>query len=137
MTDPAALLSDSERSPSVRDQLTAMLGSYRAAASTTADLAAAELRLAASTTLLLLALAIAIALFATSAWLLSMLAVAALIAEAPRWPAALLGVAGANLAVAGGCWIWMRSMTRHLTFPQLRAVLAGQAGEERPAEDQD
>jgi uncharacterized membrane protein YqjE len=127
----SALLSEAERPQSVRGELAAMLDSYRAAASTTADLAAAELRLAASTTVLLLALAIAIALFAASAWLLSMLALAALIAEAPRWPAALLLVAAANLAAAGGCWIWMRSMTRHLTFRQLRALLAGQLRKER------
>jgi uncharacterized membrane protein YqjE len=112
---------------SLRQDLSAIVRGYRAAAGSTADLAAAELRLAASTTVLILALAIAIALFASSAWLLLMLAIAALLAGAPAWPAALAGVAGANLLAALGCWTWMRAVTPNLTFRELRAALAGRA----------
>jgi uncharacterized membrane protein YqjE len=108
----------------VREQLGAMLASYRAAAGATADLAAAELQLAASTAVLLLALAVAMALFASSAWLLLMLAIAAAIAGAPQWLAGLTIVAIANLAAAGVCWLWMRATTPNLTFRELRSALA-------------
>lgn len=113
--------------PSLRGDLSAIVRGYRAAAGSTADLAAAELRLAASTTVLLLALAIAIALFASAAWLLLMLALAALLADASAWPAALTAIAGANLLAALGCWTWMRAITPNLTFRELRAALAGGA----------
>lgn len=117
-------LSGRDRAHPLRDDLAAMLRGYRAAAGATADLAAAELKLAASTTVLLLALAIAIALFASSAWLLIMLSVAALIAASPDWPGALAAVAVANGLAAIGCWAWMRAATPNLTFRELRAALS-------------
>lgn len=122
----SSLPGDSE-APSIRHDLSAIVRGYRAVAGSTADLAAAELRLAASTTVLILALAIAIALFASAAWLLLMLALAALLANASAWPAALTAVAGANLLAALGCWTWMRAVTPNLTFRELRAVLAGRS----------
>ena len=107
----------------VREQLGAMLASYRAAAGATADLAAAELELAASTAVLLGALTIAIALFASAAWLLFMLAIAAAIAGAPDWLLGLALVALANLFAAATCWTWMRAATPNLTFRELRSAL--------------
>jgi hypothetical protein len=132
MTGASSLVGESE--PTVKSELSAMLDGYRIAASSTADLAAAELRVAASTTVLLLVLGIAVAVLAISSWLLAMLAVAALLVEAPRWPLALAGISAANLLVALACWLWMKSMTRHLTFRQLRDLLAGRTVAGAPAE---
>lgn len=132
MTGATGLVGESESR--VKSELAAMLDGYRAAASSTADLAAAELRLAASTAVLLLVLGIAVAVLAISGWLLAMLAVAALLVEAPRWPMALVSVSAANLLVALGCWLWMKSMTRHLTFRQLRDLMAGRTAAAAVAE---
>lgn len=129
----AAAMSDGDVAPAVHEQLAAMVRRYREAAGATADLAAAELRLAASTSVLLLALGIAIALFGATAWLLAMLALAALIAAAPAWPLALLAVAAANLVAALASWVWIRSLTPNLTFRELRAALAGRTTDRPPA----
>jgi len=116
----------SERRPeSLSGSLNALVDGYRASAAATADLAVAEAGLAVASLLRILALALFVALFAASAWLLAMSALAVLLAETTGWPAALGALAAANLAAAFGFRYWLRSLSPALGFPELRAALAG------------
>jgi hypothetical protein len=108
---------------SVSGEARAMFAAYRAAADSAGRLAAAELRLAASTVVLLLALGIVIALLLATAWMLAMAAVAAAIVGLDAWPASLAGVASANLVAALAAWWWVNALTPNLTFQELRALL--------------
>ncbi len=112
----------SEQPESARFQ--SMLRGYRAAASATAELAAAEFHLALSTVILLIELAVAIAVLVASAWLLTMLAFAYAVSDSLGWPVALAGVAALNLVLAYFARIWMRSLGKYLDFRELRALLA-------------
>jgi len=118
--DPAEYASDpAPLSRRVRE----MFDGYRAAALTTAELAAAELQLAGSTVMLLLILGLSIGLLASTAWIIAMLAFAALFAGAFDWALALAGVAIANLIAAAGGIVWARTVTPNLGFRELRALL--------------
>ena len=121
---PVASASKRRESVSLKSHIGAAVDGYRAAAGATADLAAAELRLAASTAVLLVALAIVLALLASSAWILLMLSLAVLLTEFISAPLSLALVGLINLAAAAGCWIWIGATTPNLTFRGLRAVLA-------------
>jgi hypothetical protein len=106
---------------------------YRAAASSTADLLAAEINLAASSAVLVLALGLAISLFAVTAWIIGMLAlVAAYVGQTP-WPLPLALVAGLNLVAAYGAWLWLRSLVPDLTFRELRRLLRDRCDASAPA----
>lgn len=112
--------------------LHAMLGAYREAASATAELAAAELRLAVSTLALLLEIGVALGVLVTSAWLLAMLAIGSAAADGVSWPVALAALATLNLLLAALCRVWMRAIAKHLDFPELRALLANPRREPGP-----
>ncbi len=107
----------------VRTEVIKMLGAYRATASATADLAATELQLAASSAVLLLVLGVTMALLLVTAWLLVMLAIAASIAGTAGWPLALVALGGANLVATYAVWLWIRATAPNLTFRELRALL--------------
>lgn len=107
----------------LRNDLKEMLAEYRETAQSAADLIAAELQLAATTAVWLLALGISLALLLTTAWLTGMLAIAAVITDTPDWPFALMLVSGANLIAAYAIWFWMQATVPNLTFRELRALL--------------
>jgi hypothetical protein len=90
----------------------------------TGELAAAEARLAASTLALITGLGIAAGVLAVSAWLLLVGALVVLAAaDDVRLASALAVAAAANGAAAAGAWLWVLSLRRHLTFPELRSTL--------------
>jgi hypothetical protein len=124
---------DERPDPGIAPPLHAMLNGYRAAASATAELAAAELRLAVSTLTLLVELGVAVGVLVTSAWLLVMLAIAAVIADGYSWPVALSALAAVNLLLAAMCRIWMRAIAHHMDFRELRSLLGDGGGSKTPS----
>ena len=117
--------------PAPPSALRQTVDSYRATVASAADLVAAELDLAASTTVLVLALGFAMAMFVVTAWIVAMLALVAAFVGGTPWPLPLATVAGLNLAAAYGTWLWLRSLVPDLTFRELRRLLRG--GYDEPA----
>jgi hypothetical protein len=117
----------------ITSDLHKVVDDYRATASSTADLLAAEINLAASSAVLVVALGLAISLFAVTAWIIGMLAlVAAYVGQTP-WPLPLALVAGLNLVAAYGAWLWLRSLVPDLTFRELRRLLRDRCDASAPA----
>jgi len=113
------------RPQSLGGSLNELVDGYRDSAAATADLAVAEAGLALASLVRMATLALFVALFAASGWLLAMAALVILLAETTGMPAALGVLAAANLAGALGCRYWLRSLSPALGFPELRAALAG------------
>jgi hypothetical protein len=88
------------------------------------DLAAAEARLAAMSSLTMLLLAIVAGAALIVAWtLLVAVAIYALASANVPWPAAAIGFAAAHVAVA--YWLWRATvrLSRNLTLPELRTAI--------------
>lgn len=120
-----------QSAPGSGERLHLTFAAYRSALDATAELAAAELRLAASSGVLLLALTLVMALLLAGSWIVGMLALAAAFADTSHtWAVALAGVAAANLIAAGIAWWWVRALVPNLTFRELRRLLLSH---QRPA----
>lgn len=126
---------DGSPRPGLMSSVDDTLGELRAMLSALGDLVAVEGRLAASSVSLILGLGVATGVLLVSVWLLLIAAGVTLAVAVDRaWPIALVLAAGCNGLAALLTWAWIRRLTRNLTFPEVRARLAG-TGEPSRASD--
>lgn len=108
----------------VRGAAVALIEAARARILHMFDLAAAETRLAAMSSLTMLLLVIVAGAALIVAWtLLVAVAIYALATARVPWPAAALGLALVHVAAAYALWRTTVKLSRNLTLPQLRTAL--------------
>lgn len=121
----------SQQSPRSRDSdswvnnLQSLSGEVRALLADLLNLLATESQIAGMSAAQIIALSLASALLAVTAWFCLVAALAALVAtHSWLWPVTLVSIALINAAAAFLLWRWIRSISTNLGFPGLRRHIA-------------